>query len=76
MAQKQKKQYPNTRLKDIMNAAGISLMRMSYDLGMNHSDLSKIRNGWVTPGEELQEKLASYVGVKPADIWPDMEETI
>ena len=48
--------------------AQVSQVQMAADLDIHPSTLSRIVNGWTTPGTELARQIHDYLGVRPGSL--------
>jgi DNA-binding transcriptional regulator YiaG len=63
------KDYPNTKLRDIIQAKGLTGTRVAYDLGVSQAHLSKWGLGWAIPPDPMKKKIAEYLGIEISDVW-------
>ena len=60
----------NLMLKSRILAKGLSQIQIARDLGLSDSYISKVVNGWVTPSEDLKERLAHLLDCPVSEIFP------
>lgn len=61
-------------LKQEMIKQGISVLKISQDLGINPSLFSMYSNGWRRMPDYLKKKIAEYLGVEPNRLFDDYYE--
>ena len=61
-----------SKLRMIREGSGISLSRFAISIRMPVGSLSQIERG-ARPCWRNAEKIATALGVKPIDLWPDCE---
>jgi transcriptional regulator with XRE-family HTH domain len=59
----------NFSLKIKILEAGLSQFELARTLGISACHLSKIVNGWVTPPDDLQSRIAEAIGCSPSDVF-------
>ena len=68
-----------TRLKEILNDAGVKHKHAARQCNMTPSDFSSLCSGRLLPGREMAQQVASGVSVvvgenvTPEDLWPGLE---
>ena len=60
---------PDQRLKQKLNEMGIKQVELAWALGVDRSYLNLVINGWVTPSELLQERIAHCLQVPENSIF-------
>ena len=61
-------------LKQEMIKQGISVLRISQDLGINPSLFSMYTNGWRKMPDTTKKEVAEYLKVEPSNLFDDWEE--
>ena len=61
-------------LKQEMIKQGISVLRISQDLGINPSLFSMYTNGWRKMPNTTKKEIAEYLNVEPSNLFDDWEE--
>ena len=61
-------------LKQEMIKQGISVLRISQDLGINPSLFSMYTNGWREMPDATKKEVAEYLKVEPSNLFDDWEE--
>jgi predicted transcriptional regulator len=61
-------------VKKAMVEQGISVLRISHDLGINPSLFSMYANGWRQMPNTLKEEVAHYLNAEPEKLFDDYHE--
>ena len=61
-------------LKQEMVKQGISVLRISHDLGINPSLFSMYANGWRKMPKQLKEQVAEYLSVETEKLFDEHSE--
>ena len=61
-------------LKQEMIKQGISVLRISQDLGINPSLFSMYTNGWRKMPNTIKKEVAEYLKVEPSNLFDDWGE--
>ena len=61
-------------LKQEMIKQGVSVLRISQDLGINPSLFSMYTNGWRKMPDATKKDVAEYLKVEPSNLFDDWEE--
>ena len=59
------------KLKQALIEQGISVLKISYDLGINPSLFSMYLNGWRKMPDALKLEIAAYLKVEPNKLFDD-----
>lgn len=60
---------PDQRLKKVLAERGLRQCELAFALGINNSYLNLVVNGWQTPSEHLQQRIATCLQVDPKEIF-------
>ena len=65
----EKRRTPNVKLKSELFTRGLSQQELSFAIGIDGSQISKIVRGWQSPKPETRKKISEFLKVRESDLF-------